>query len=356
MEVEISAQTSSGKSKDNHHDHEENPVRHNSTDPAYAPCASIPGRSTSTVTFRPNRLIKIIQDRAHSDTMIVMTEKTDNYRLLAASQIQSTDHVLEIGCSNGECSLVISKYVKDGSLVAFDTSREMISQAQEKMRLTNGNSIKNVQFHVVDPFIDPRRAILLARGGANGKESNVDCAENNISVVLIDIGGNRDLGSVLKMLAWARESFTPRLCIIKSKEMVDQIKADFYSCAREIKSNKEDENMPMQPPKKSKPWMEIQPCGMILNGEEWYHTTTTKMNYNSNNHSDMNAPAFPRPRFSHPKKAPLSLSPKDGKTPICRYYNYHKNGCLNTNCTNDHTYCHWCLKPGHIARNCITKE
>ena len=40
-----------------------------------------------------------------------VTKATDKYRLLAASQLNTNDHVLEIGCSNGECSLVIFKYI-----------------------------------------------------------------------------------------------------------------------------------------------------------------------------------------------------------------------------------------------------
>lgn len=82
--------------------------------------------------------------------------------------------------------------------------------------------------------------------------------------------------------------------------------------------------------------------------------------------------------FKHPLKAPLVLSPRDGKTPICRYHNYHREGCKwyihnhgntkcnanknknnsnNTNgsapsCPFDHDHCHACLQLGHVAKDC----
>ena len=45
--------------------------------------------------------------------------------------------------------------------------------------------------------------------------------------------------------------------------------------------------------------------------------------------------------------------------PICRYHNYHKDGCSryqnnnnNIPCPLDHDHCHWCLEYGHVARTC----
>jgi Methylase involved in ubiquinone/menaquinone biosynthesis len=328
-----------------------------------------------TTSFRPNRLVKIItdsimfesacggdhQDDDVVDTIVAITETTDQYRLLATSQIQSTDHVLEIGCSNGECSLVIAKYLSKGSLVAFDTSQEMIAQAKDKISSLQENVVKNTRFHVVDPFTEPRRALLLAGGGGHDGVINKPNSEK-ITVVLIDIGGNRDLESVLKMLAWVNESFSPRLCIVKSKHMVQEIRTD-SSCCTNVgeESSKDDDERPTVKSckrlKMKRPIISIQSfSGVIANGKEWFHTIYhEKLIAGSTNKMDEKKTLL-APRFSHPKRAPLSLSPKDGKTPICRYYNYHKNGCIKSDCTNDHVHCHWCLKPGHIALHCTNKQ
>lgn len=69
--------------------------------------------------------------------------------------------------------------------------------------------------------------------------------------------------------------------------------------------------------------------------------------------------------YSHPKKVPLVLSPKDS-TPICRYHNYHPDGCKKfhkrkdvktakedkVQCQYDHEHCHYCQQVGHVALDC----
>lgn len=306
-----------------------------------------------TASYRPNRLVPIINvcDMESKDSSasastrfctIVITRTTDKYRLLAASQLRPTDHVLEIGCSNGECSLVIAKYVSDGSLVGIDVSNEMVQQAKSKIPEVKGCT--NVDFHVVDPFGDPRRALMLATGSDNIGDSLKKTSTTKPDVVFIDIGGNRDLTSVVKMLSWVRRSFSPRLCIIKSEEIVDQIKAD--SALKSLDS--------YEPAKKrlksTSMTLEIESDGTLSNGQEWFEATLHDIETN------LSRVSTARPRFLHPQKAPLSLSPIDNKTPICRYHNWHKNGCLQTDCPLDHDHCHWCLKLGHTALSCTNAE
>jgi len=128
-------------------------------------------------------------------TIVIVTERTDQYRILAASQILPHDKVLEIGCSNGECSRVIAKHLVcgatglniggGGSLVGFDTSSLMIQEARDKMKTMmldmlaerrtvsspkhegsangdDGRGGETVEFHRIDPFTDPKRALHLA--------------------------------------------------------------------------------------------------------------------------------------------------------------------------------------------------
>ena len=297
----------------------------------------------------PKRLVPILTSDKNSLEVIV-TRTTSHYRLLAASQLISTDSVLEIGCSNGEASLVIAKYVEKGSLIGIDVSTEMIQQAQEKFR-DLGKS--NVSFHVVDPFGDPKRALEIAT--KHKSQNNSDDDGDDRLVVFIDIGGNRDLESVVKMLHWVETKLNPRLCIIKSEAMVDQIQQD-TSGSTPVSEDTSSNNESVNPKKQSQEstskrrkldQVRIEPCGTIVNGKEWYIGLLQKV-------KNQIALSIHKPRFSHPKKAPLSLSPLDQKTPICRYHNYHKNGCSKGNeCDLDHAHCHYCLEPGHKAKDCI---
>ena len=311
-----------------------------------------------TASFRPIRLVPVV-DTSINKCAIIVTKATDKYRLLAASQLNTNDHVLEIGCSNGECSLVISKYIKpdEGSLIAFDVSQEMITKAEEKVPSSN-----SIHFYLVDPFTEPRKALLLATGmktpcgtndekGNSSPEESVTNSKLRPSVVFIDIGGNRDLDSVIRMLAWVKDSFLPRLIIIKSEEMVENIKkADDDSTSTHTFNLSEPEK---KRAKLSSISIHIEPSGRIKNGEEWFSTKLTELTSKSSLDENKSLPA---PKFSHPKKAPLSLSPDDGKTPICRYYNYHKNGCRSSKCHYNHTYCHWCLQKGHTALHCMNPQ
>ena len=168
---------------------------------------------------------------------------------------------------------------------------------------------------------------------------------NTPTVVFIDIGGNRDLKSVLQMLEWVKSVLSPRLIIVKSEELVDSIEG-YHK-----KSQRLSLSLPSLPENQIETYFtEIQPCGRIKNGDEWFNyqlSTRSEQLNESATHSTSSMRKFP-----HPKKAPLSFSPGDGKTPICRYHNYHRKGCRQLNCPYDHVYCHWCLQKGHQALTC----
>ena len=313
-----------------------------------------------TVAVRSNRLVPVLETSSSDTTNIVLTETTTKYRLLAASQLKKEDHILEIGCSNGECSLVIAKY--GGSLVGIDVSTEMISQAKEKMSKTNDDdntTYSKVQFHILDPFLQPQKVIQVSSLSSqlqNNNDDDVETKKKQPTVIFIDIGGNRDLTSVIRMLEWVKYSFTPRLIIIKSEEMVQSIKeecksSDSSTKHQTIENESNPTNNDYNPMKRFKSSeLRIHSSGRIENGEDWFQRQISKIGNN-----DTTNPMTKRKRFPHPQKAPLQLCPSDQKTPICRYHNYHKNGCyhhLEGKCPYDHNYCHWCLQKGHIAMQC----
>ncbi len=394
------------------------------------------------------------QQNAHDKCHVIITAQTNHFRNFATSQIQTPpsittkttatnaqttyttttttrkDIVLEIGCSNGECSSTIAPYCKH--FIGFDTSKQMIEEANKKMKLrtkhqlirkskldkkkeeyTNDDSgsatgrrgkggrdisdfdengvkdddnnddektITNYEFHTIDPFLDPNRAKEIAK---------------DVNVVLIDIGGNREMESVLFMIQWVLQSLSyVTMIIVKSEAMVDcicrkalilgkdndwngeKVESDNnvgQQKGRSCENNAHDDNTQSfttdcehSANQKSEIvpsyQMSIQPNdGLITNCQTWYlQTLQTAKEQNlfrkTRRHEDVRGP----PKYLHPLKAPMVLSPRDNMTPICRYHNYYKgNGCdcsdrckYKEDCPFDHEYCHWCLQKGHIALDC----
>lgn len=218
---------------------------------------------------------------------IIFTAETRDFRQLV-HQLDHNDHVLEIGCSTGETSRLVIPRVN--SWVGFDTSDEMIQECKKHMK-------GKCHIAKANGLVNPSNAFQEA------------ITFGHPSVVMIDIGGNRELVNVLRIFSWVMESFEPRLIVIKSRNTVKHLESTATIEAE---------------------------TGLIVDGENWFRT-------------NRRVRAIPK----HPLRAPLVISPKDKITPICRFRNYHKNGCYNENCPFDHEFCHACLQAGHIALECI---
>ena len=288
-----------------------------------------------TQHIRPSRLVPIYES---SNPTIILTPDTASYRQLAVAHVRNGDDILEIGCSTGMCTALMLRRVlllrknamKDGGdaavyghgrIVAFDTGSDMVQQTKHALEseFKNLSSLPKsmalssmTAVHKIDAFADPKRAFALATN-ENDKFPNI---------ILIDIGGNRELEGVVRMIHWVQTAFIchpPRVIIVKSKELVQQLN-DVFS------------------------------TGVINNAQQWL------MNYLQTNNLH-NVSSKRPPSYSHPLQAPLVVSPIDDTTPICRFHNYAGNGCKRYNkeenaCPLDHEYCHWCRRKGHLARNC----
>ena len=310
-----------------------------------------------TVTSRPSRLVKVYaapsspssssssSSRDYSGASekpqpqpqhIVVTSDTVNYRILAASQVKSEDFVVEIGCSTGECTAVLARYAS--SVVAFDTGESMIAAAKERVSsvLVENKRRENdvVSYHKIDALQDPRGALKAIESSTSGKSAFPDA-------VYIDIGGNRAINGVVRMMDWVIKAFRshpPRLIVVKSQELVRELQT--ASRSNTILLNIDDKE------------------GSIHYGQDWFSLLAeslvdddkgTRSQEIGGRSNDASGP----PKFSHPLKAPLALSPHDDATPICRFHNYHTEGCKKGDmCDFDHSYCHYCLKKGHTAREC----
>ena len=242
--------------------------------------------STGTTTTTP----------VQSKRLILITHQTLRYRHMAASQTNHSDHVLELGCSTGMTSSILWK-MQPTSWVGLDTGADMVTTTQQKMTQQPTTSRHCCQ--QLDALKESERTVQVVN------------QFGPISLVFIDIGGNRELQDVISMLDWVLtclDSPSLRMVVIKSQAL---------TVALRDKADRE---------------------GLVQDGTTWFQQQTKS----TNNH-------FP----SHPLQAPIKTSPLDDSVFICRYHNYHVSGCLKAeDCPHDHEHCHWCRGIGHIARQC----
>lgn len=151
---------------------------------------------------------------------------------------------------------------------------------------------KNFRCAKMDPMVDPENAWKMVR-------AHFSSGHHPLSI-LMDIGGNRDAKAIAKVLKWA-------IGISSWKEIL-----------------------------------------MIVIKSEEIHSFTDPLTW-FRSLEDCQVKAFP----NHPLKAPKRCCPGNPMLPICRYFNYHPQGCKKgSDCEFDHSHCHWCLQEGHKALFC----
>lgn len=338
------------------------------------------------IGIRPSRLFPLydicIDENSIAQTMVIITPDTMNYRQLATSHLRPSDKVLEIGCSTGECTALIMRRLillhrhrerlnqingggcdNDvssciGNIVAFDVGSDVLEQAQIRMESEISNLMSNcegdigdnifsqlVNLQKVDAIADPKGAYAIAM------------MDRKPEIILIDIGGNRELHGVVRMIHWVQTAFKndpPRLVIVKSESLVEECSRS-YNTQESNQSSLHTNVLPARP--------NVLENGVIQHAQEWLSSLVLSFANDSDDRkgsSSDDQPTMPVqtvPKYSHPVQAPLALSPKDNVTPICRFHNYHPDGCKRINhdskkCPYDHEYCHWCKQFGHVAMNC----
>jgi len=325
---------------------------------------------------------------------VVLVEETLPFRQLVRFQLHNqkpmNDRVLEIGCSTGELSKLIWKnHTEDAitisgttiqptltqegpSWIGMDHSQEMIDACSKQLQQhkatvaaalrdkdeTGNNhhgtikSCYQAKVVRVNTLEEPKRAF---REAINEKRMGP-------TVVLIDIGGNRECGPVVQTIAWVLEVFGKDLAmvVVKSRALVRQLLSD--CCQREqLPPSHNVTQTTIKNSDNNTPGLDAS-SGLFREGTKWFRATQQRLQYASQQKF--------RQRFKHPLKAPKVLSPVDGCTPICRYHNYHPDGCKlyqtasgNANdkpnqqngcmaCPFDHDHCHACLERGHVAKDC----
>ena len=231
------------------------------------------------------------------------------YRALA-ERVLPTCVVLEIGCSYGKCTNVLAKTVNNyRRVVGIDISNEVIDRASK--------SFPKLKFVRTDVLRDPLSVSRLS------KELDKEFKDHDGLVIFIDIGGNRDLESVVKCIEYVNCELKPLMMVVKSEAL--------YKCVKVMMKGVFD-------------WKKL---------SEISNAALLERKSSSSETDDGDV----YKRKYHPLKAPLKMNP-DGIS-ICRYHNYDTKGCrkfidptFKGPCPYDHEYCHACLRKGHRALEC----
>eukprot|EP00854_Cymbomonas_tetramitiformis_P011384 gene11384-13454_t len=129
---------------------------------------------------------------------IIICRDTAQYRVLARTQVRAGDSCVEIGCSYGEATTFLLRKCLD--VVGIDISRECIDFCTEKY--------PRGEFLQLDCVEDPK-ALANAADATSGR-----CTK-----LFIDIGGNRSLSPLVKLIPLALSTLQPELVVIKSEEL-----------------------------------------------------------------------------------------------------------------------------------------
>eukprot|EP00605_Chrysophyceae_sp_TOSAG23-4_P001764 GSChrysophyteH1.ASY1.ANO1.1952.1 assembled CDS len=241
---------------------------------------------------------------------------TSTFRAICTTLDPACDFALEIGCSYGKATKILSKRIGSSRVLGVDTSKEAL-EAAKKIN-------PEVSFLRCDVLATPHTLLEFLMDMLTERSSGDD----HKLVVLVDIGGNRELEALAALLPWVAMLPTrPHRIIVKSQAL--------YTTFQELRQTQKDSKT-------------VVPDG------------------NADRESETKENSFPwldgKHFFPHPLKAPLRKT-EDG-VPICRFHNYQPQGCKlymdpnrkGTQCPYDHDHCHYCGARGHVSLKCPTFE
>ena len=130
---------------------------------------------------------------------VLLCGETESFRMLSRSQILPTDTVLEIGCSYGEATALLAARAK--SVIAVDVSSEALRRAASRCE-----ELTNIRFEQIDVVKQSARLID-------------DAVASGVSIVFVDINGNRAGDIVARLLTDLHERLQPALTVVKNREL-----------------------------------------------------------------------------------------------------------------------------------------
>ena len=189
------------------------------------------------------------------------------------------------------------------------------------------------------------------------------------SVVFADIGGNRQLESLVKLVPWVLRALKPRLLVVKSEELTAA--AERQVAAEQQQQQQGTSHVTSMPVVATQPPAAAAAGAVVAAEESVTQVSSTgkcdsvihdvggwwqQLEQQCGNPASLAEPWFITARAAGFTKNPMRYpqrSAADGRR-ICRPYNYDRDrGCLKADsCPFDHQTCHHCLNAGHRAIDC----
>jgi len=210
-------------------------------------------------------------------------------------------------------------------IVGIDISKEVITAAS--------SSYPDLTFVKSDALRDPMSTLLVYKDLC---KLHNESKHHQLLYVFVDIGGNRELESLVALLPWVEEQLQPISIIVKSETL--------YAAVMELGGGTFDWNVL---------------TAMANDAVDKRKRDTEGGNGNGTESTNLNPPTK-TVKTLHPLKAPLRKNDKG--VAICRFHNYDQRGCRKfidmtcsgETCPYDHEHCHMCLELGHIALHCTS--
>lgn len=130
---------------------------------------------------------------------VLLCKDTRHYRQMAATQLRADDVVLEIGCSTGECTEVLTFHAKD--IVAVDVSQAQIVECRKRSLF----GTTPVDYVCCDVFCPVHWRNLITR--------------RKFSAIFIDIGGDRCGDAVFELIRLVLRDICPSFVAVKSEKL-----------------------------------------------------------------------------------------------------------------------------------------
>ena len=280
---------------------------------------------------------------------------TDTFRTLALL-VPPSSLVLEIGCSYGKCTRVLANTLSSPSqVIGIDISKQVLASASlayPELTFLKADCLR-------DPMSTSRIHQQLCLDHPHLSRKNL--------VVFVDIGGNRELESLVALLPWIERHLCPNAIVVKSEQlhaavlercggafdwaMLQDIAAEAVTKRRTTDDGKRRAEVTKKNVRNGE-----QEDGKTLEGCEGdQRMARTKAGVAA---GVAQCDVVPVIKKLHPLKAPLRNTPEG--LAICRFHNYDERGCfkfIDPSCTGescpyDHVLCHICLKKGHRALEC----
>eukprot|EP00051_Salpingoeca_urceolata_P016763 m.224712 g.224712 ORF g.224712 m.224712 type:complete len:379 (-) comp18773_c0_seq3:138-1274(-) len=258
----------------------------------------------STFHVRPARLTRMFHAKG-SCPQIVITDSTDMFRKLARTQARRGDFAVDIGCSYGLSCEVLRKQVgPSGRVLGIDVSKQLVAKAAA--------SYPDVEFAMFDAIEDQLRLQQMCAG---------------CDLVLMDIGGNRELDVVVRAMSAVIRTLAPPTLVVKSINLKRHADAG-------ASPDPDEGTLRAQ----HAWWTDLTRCA--------FHTAVrTRKHTNTDTAAGKSGRRFPMHPLKHPPRTTA-----EGVF-ICRYHNYDE--CKRQACEYDHEHCNYCGKRGHQARWCV---